>query len=148
MTDQWTPSDEPHADDPDLLSRAGPGSRPGARSCGYGVVIGSLVVLVASGAVAFGPPPTPSASPTATAPSASAPAAKDDTPSAKGPAGLFGGRGLPGWFGGFGIKGSGIGGGRVAFGRQIAVAPRSIGYQDVEPQDRRRNPALFAQTAD
>lgn len=129
MTDQWTPSDAPTPTTPPTPTSFASTTRlKTGEILRIGVVIGSLVVLVASGAVAFGASPDPSASPANAAPSATAPADKDNTPTTKGP-GLFGGQGMPGmpgWSGGFGDKGfgmgGGMGGGRVAFGRTITIA--------------------------
>lgn len=124
MTDQWTPSDEPTPTTPTTPTSFSSKTRlKTGELLRIGVVIGSIVVLVASGAVAFGASPEPSASPANAAPSASAPADKDTTPNTNGP-GPFGGRevpGLPGWGEVFGGKGFGFGGGRVALGRTITI---------------------------
>ena len=119
MTDQWTPSDEATPTSPaSFTSRTR--LRPG-EILRIGVVIGSLVVLVASGAVAFGASPDPSATSAGATPSASsAPAANDKGPSMIGPGGIFGGRGMPGMGGGFGDKG--FGGRQPAFGRTITIS--------------------------
>ena len=94
MTDQWTPGDEPTPTAPAQFSartrlRRGEVLR-------IGVVIGSLVVLVASAAVTFG------ASPTATSPAGASPAASGAAPGLQQRPGAGGPSFRFGWPGGFG----------------------------------------------
>jgi hypothetical protein len=118
MTDQWTPSDEPTPPAPATFNKR-PRLRPG-EILRIGIVIGSLVVLVASAAVTIGASPSTSADPSASGPSASsAPNADKDRPD-------HGGFGGPGFrFGGPGgpsIVGGPILGGRFdAIGRAITI---------------------------
>lgn len=123
MTDQWTPSDVPTPTSPtSFTSRTH--LRP-SEIMRIGIVIGSLVVLVASGAVAFGASPQPSDAPATSAPGATpAPAVTNNGPTVSGPFGGFFGRGgLPGIAGGLGqFGGRGVGGGQVAIGRAITIA--------------------------
>ena len=119
MTDQWTPGDEPTPTAPAQFSartrlRRGEVLR-------IGVVIGSLVVLVASAAVTFG------ASPTATSPAGASPTASgaapglQQRPGAGGPSFRFGWPGgFGGLFGGPTIRG-GIGERFGGIGRSITI---------------------------
>ncbi len=122
MTDQWTPNDEPAPPTP-VQFRTRTRLRSG-ELLRIGIVIGSLVVLVASAAVTIGASPSTSADPSAAAPvTSSAP----DGNKGRGPG--FGGFGGPGFgfsfgFGGGPAKiGGPISGGRAdGIGRAITIA--------------------------
>jgi hypothetical protein len=124
MTDQWTPSDEPTPPTPATFSsrtRLGRGE-----ILRIGFVIGSLVVLVASAAVAIGASPGVATDPSSGPPSSS-PGASDDHewPGIGAPGFRFGGHGGLGGFGGiFGGPGVGgrMGGGSAGIGRSITIA--------------------------
>jgi hypothetical protein len=127
MTDQWTPSDEPTPPTPATFSarmrlRRGEILR-------IGVVIGSLVVLVASAAVTMGASPSTSADPAGGAPSSSPGASDDHAKQDNGLPGFrFGGPAGPGGLGAFGgifggpSVGGKLGGNSAGIGRSITIA--------------------------
>ncbi|HEX7472313.1 MAG TPA: DUF5666 domain-containing protein [Candidatus Limnocylindrales bacterium] len=120
MTDQWTPSDEPTPTTPTQFS-ARTRLRRG-EILRIGVVIGSLVVLVASAAVTIGASPSATTSPAGASPAASGAApGLQQRPGASGPGFRFG---WPGGFGGMfggptvtGLLGERFGG----IGRSITI---------------------------
>jgi Domain of unknown function (DUF5666) len=133
MTDQWTPGDEPTTPAPTAF-KARTRLRTG-EILRIGVVVGSLVVLVASAAVTLGASPSPSGDAGASAPSAtSAPAGKDR------PGPGFGGFGGPGFrFGGPGgpstVGGPIIGGRFGAIGRSITITKIDGSNIDLKTDD-------------
>jgi hypothetical protein len=97
MTDQWTPSDEPTPSPPPVAAITRTRFHSG-EILRIGIVIGCLVVLVASAAVTIGASPSPVSDPSASPAASAAPVAPG------GGKGLFGPGGLGQWFG-FGGKG-------------------------------------------
>lgn len=121
MTDQWTPSDGPTPPTPatfNARTRLGRGE-----ILRIGVVIGSLVVLVASAAVTIGASPSASTDPAGAAPSSSPGASDHAKPVTGFPGFRFGGPaggGFGGMFGGPSVGGK-LGAG-PGIGRAITIA--------------------------
>lgn len=121
MTEPWTPSEEPTPTTPAEFH--GRTRLRGGEILRIGIVIGSLVVLVASAAVTIGASPQPTATPATDAPGSS-PATMQGAPGrdGRGPGWFFGGSG--GFGGMFGGPGNGPSvGGRFGggIGRSITI---------------------------